>query len=112
MGAAEESADYARRDVAGRPRLRVADWGKRAADSITRFAGAETGSLIWSRHPDRTWLLGELTGEWRPDYSPEAKAVDAHQVRGVLWAPRRLQSEEGPASVIRPASSGPFPASR
>jgi hypothetical protein len=76
-------------------------WGSRAAGTIRRFADAEWGSLIWSRHPDGTWLLGELKGAWRPDYSPAACAVDAHQVRDVLWAPRRLYSEEVPGSVIR-----------
>jgi hypothetical protein len=54
----------------------------------------KNGSLIWSRHPDGTWLLGKIKGEWRPDYSDAAERVDVHQVRDIDWAPRRLLSEE------------------
>lgn len=67
---------------------------------IKRFANAPIDSLIWSRHTDGTWLLGKLTGEWRPDYSPEAIETDMHQVRDCAWAPKRLLSERVPGKVI------------
>jgi hypothetical protein len=68
---------------------------------IRRFAAAKEGSLIWTRHPDGTWLLGKMTGDWRPDYSAEAWEVDVHQVRDCAWAPQRILSEEVPGDVIR-----------
>lgn len=76
-------------------------WDQRSAACVARFAEANRGSLVWSQHTDGTWLLGEIVGEWKPDYSPEAATVDMYQTRKVRWAPRRLLSEEVPGGVIR-----------
>lgn len=69
-----------------------------AVPTIKRFVEAPLGSLIWSRHTDGTWLLGKLTGEWRPDYSKDAIAT--HQVRECAWAPAKLLSERVPGKVV------------
>jgi hypothetical protein len=76
-------------------------WDRRSASCVARFAEAENGSLVWSLHTDGTWLLGEIVGEWKPDYSPGAAAVDMYQTRKIRWAPRRLLSEEVPGGAIR-----------
>jgi hypothetical protein len=78
-----------------------AKWNdSRAVHCIRRFAKAPVGSLVWSRHTDGTWLLGKLTGEWRPDYSEDAIETDMHQVRDCSWAPKKLLSERVPGKVI------------
>lgn len=72
-----------------------------AVATIRRFAAAENGSLVWSRHTDGTWLLGKLNGRFRTDYSRAASEVDVYQVRHCDWIPKRILSEEVPGDVIR-----------
>lgn len=75
-------------------------WDRRSARTVERFAAAAEGGLIWSRHTDGTYLLGKITGPWRANYTPEAEALDTHQIRDAEWQ-RPLLDVEVPGSVVR-----------
>lgn len=85
-------------------RLRADDrphWHSSGANTVARFAAAPNGSLVWTRHPDGTWAIGELSGSCRPDYTKAAVRVDVYHVRSTRWAPRRVYAEEAPGAVVR-----------
>ena len=75
-------------------------WNRRSARTVARLADAPAGSLVWSRHTDGTYLLGKITGPWRPSYTRQAEALDLHQVRKTVWQ-RPLLDVEVAGSVIR-----------
>ena len=79
-----------------------AGWGTRAAALIRRFgAEAQNGEFVWTRDTHGLYLLCMLNGSFRYDTSPAANAVDVHQVRDVIWAPRAFNELEVPGGVIR-----------
>lgn len=73
-----------------------------AVGTVRRFAAeAHEGEFVWSRDTNQHFILCRIAGPWHYEATPEAQAVDLHQVRDVEWFPRPLHPGEVPGKVVK-----------
>ena len=80
--------------------------GSKAARMLERFAELPVGAFVWTQGPDGDYRLGRVTGPWRYDDSPAARAVGIHHVRPVKWLDRPVGDREVPAAVAQTFARG------
>lgn len=78
----------------------------KAARMLERFAGVPDGTLVWTRTDGDAYRLGQITGPWRYEDSPEALGVGIPHVRPVRWADRELRWLEVPPAVVQTFQRG------
>ncbi|MGK3948339.1 GAF domain-containing protein [Microbacterium sp. K2] len=66
-------------------------YGERMARRLDRFASVAEGAFVWTRDSDGLLWLGRITGPWRYDPSPQARAVDLPHVRAGDWLDRPVE---------------------
>ena len=59
--------------------------GAKAGRMLAGFAVVPDGAFAWTRDTAGSFHLGRLSGPWRYDDSPAARAVGIHHVRPVEW---------------------------
>lgn len=84
----------------------AAQHGEKAGRMLHRFAAVPTGAFVWTRTEDDAYHLGRITGPWRYDDSPAARAVGIHHVRPAIWLDDPLADAEIPAAVARTFARG------
>lgn len=62
-----------------------AEHGEREAARLRRFSAMPTGAQVWTRDDEGLFHVGTVTGPWRYDAAPEARAVDLVHVRDCSW---------------------------
>jgi hypothetical protein len=80
--------------------------GPKAARMLERFADLPEGAFVWTEGPDGGYHLGRITGPWRYEDSPAARAVGIHHVRPVRWLGPAIDDREVPAGVAHTFSRG------
>jgi hypothetical protein len=80
--------------------------GEKAGRLLARFIGLPDGTFVWTRQSDGAYRLGRITGPWRYDDSPAARAVGIHHLRRARWLPRRFNDTEAPYGVVRAFARG------
>lgn len=83
-----------------------AAFGERMARRLERFAAVAEGSFVWTRDIDGLCWLGRITGPWRYDASPAARAVDLVHVRACEWLAAPVEPAEVPAGVLETFARG------
>ncbi len=71
---------------------------ERASARLRRFAAVPDGSFAWTL-TDAGLHLGQITGGYRYDDSPAARAADVVHVRPCAWLPAPVPDDEVPAAV-------------
>lgn len=74
-------------------------FGERMARRLERFAAVSEGAFVWTRDAEGLLWLGRITGPWRYDASPDARAADLVHVRACDWLDRPVEPSEAPAAV-------------
>ena len=74
-------------------------YGERTARRLDRFASVAEGAFVWTRDSDGLLWLGRITGPWRYDPSPQARAVDLPHVRPCDWLDRPVEPAAVPPGV-------------
>ena len=80
--------------------------GPKAARMLERFADLPEGAFVWTEGQDGDYRLGRITGPWRYDDSPGARAVGIHHVRPVRWLDHPVGDREVPAAVAATFARG------
>jgi hypothetical protein len=80
--------------------------GEKAARMLRRFAELPDGAFVWTRATDGAYHLGRVSGPWRYDDSPAARAVGIHHVRPAEWLDRPFGEDEVPAAVAATFARG------
>ena len=80
--------------------------GDKAGRMLHRFANMPEGAFVWTRLGDDAHRLGRITGAWRYDDSPAARAVGIHHVRPATWLERNFTEVELPAAVAATFARG------
>jgi hypothetical protein len=80
--------------------------GDKTGRMLRGFADLPEGTLIWTRTNDGAYHLGQISGPWRYDGSPAARAVGIHHVRPATWLERSFPEDEVPAGVARTFARG------
>jgi hypothetical protein len=80
--------------------------GDKAGRMLRRFAGLPAGVFVWTRAGEGGYHLGRITGPWRYDDSPAARAVGIHHVRPATWLPRPFGEDEVPTAVAETFARG------
>lgn len=80
--------------------------GEKAGRLLGRFAEHPEGSYVWTRDADGGLHLGRITGPWRYEDSPAARAVGIHHVRPTTWAPGPVPEDDVPAAVAHTFGRG------
>jgi hypothetical protein len=80
--------------------------GQKAARMLERFADLPEGAFVWTEGPDGAYHLGRLTGPWRYEDSPEARAVGIHHVRPVKWLDDAVGARDVPPAVAATFARG------
>ena len=73
---------------------------------LHRFAELPEGTFVWTRTSDGAYRLGRISGPWRYDDSPAARAVGIDNVRPTTWLPRGFTAAEAPAAVVATFARG------
>lgn len=73
--------------------------GDKAGRLLRRFADHPAGAFVWTQDADGGLHLGRITGPWRYDDSPAARAVGIHHVRPTEWLPGPIPEHDVPAAV-------------
>jgi hypothetical protein len=79
-------------------------WSAAANALLNRMS---IGDLIWTRNRKAVYYLGQITGDWRADDSPEHTEADLVNLRSCIWV-RVGTMDNVPGAVInafRPAST-------
>ncbi|MCW2842985.1 MAG: hypothetical protein JWN22_901 [Nocardioides sp.] len=74
------------------------EYDARTARRLERFQAVPEGATVWTRDEDGMFRRGVLTGRWRYDDAPQARAADLVHVRPCEWG-RPLPEHETPAAV-------------
>lgn len=74
-------------------------YGSGAAARLARFAGAPTGSWVWTQEQPGAFRLGRIVGRWRFDATAEAARADLVHVRNCTWSPEAFAEHELPPAV-------------
>ncbi|MEV7798582.1 GAF domain-containing protein [Microbacterium foliorum] len=74
-------------------------FGERMARRLDRFASVAEGAFVWTRDSDGLLWLGRITGPWRYDPSPQARAVDLPHMRACDWLDRPVEPAAVPPGV-------------
>lgn len=86
--------------------LADAEHGAKAARMLERFADLSDGTLVWTQEAPGVFRLGRLTGAWRYDDSPGARAVGIHHVRPTDWLGESLTEPDVPPAVVATFARG------
>lgn len=77
-------------------------WTKSGADTVRRFAtDAKAGDFVWTRDTNSKYLLCRIAGPHRYKFDKKSSAVDVHQQRRVVWAPKPVGEFDVPGGVVR-----------
>lgn len=80
--------------------------GAKAARMLRAFAGLPEGTFVWTRDSADRYVLGRITGPWRYDDSPAARAVGLCHVRPTDWARQDFSVAEVPPAVAATFARG------
>jgi hypothetical protein len=80
--------------------------GDRVGRMLRRFAGLPAGAFVWTRTADGAFRLGRITGAWRYDDSPAARAVGIHHVRPAAWLDEPFDDDDVPPGVAATFARG------
>jgi hypothetical protein len=81
-------------------------WG---ADTIARLANdVKDGDLMWTRDGLGRYWLGQITGPWRFDKSPDSVKFDLYNVRPCRWLKTSFRDFDVPGAVVN-GFTGPLP---
>jgi hypothetical protein len=67
---------------------------------VTRFAGADEGSFVWTRDTSGWFWLGRISGPYFYDADEAAAAVDLVHVRPCEWLSVLMPEQDVPAAVV------------
>ena len=71
----------------------------KAARMLQRFTELDDGDFVWTRDADGWFHLGRISGPYRHDDGPVARAVGLPHVRPARWLDRRFAPDAVPAAV-------------
>jgi len=75
--------------------------GKGGVGNITRLASeVKEGDLMWTRDSLGQYWLGQITGSWRYDKSPESVRLDLYNVRPCRWLEKPFRDYDVPGAVV------------
>jgi hypothetical protein len=80
--------------------------GAKAARMLRHFADLPEGTFVWTRSERDSYHLGRISGPWRYDESPAARAVGIHHVRPTRWLDRSFRGDDVPAAVAATFARG------
>jgi hypothetical protein len=80
--------------------------GPKAGRMLDGFAALPTGSYVWTRTGDDAYRLGRITGAWRYDDSPGARATGIHHTRPAEWLDEEFRPHAVPVAVLETYARG------
>lgn len=79
---------------------------EKSARMLERFAGLESGVLVWTRTGDDEFRLGMIEGPWRYEDSGETGQTGICQVRSASWLPQVFTHASVPSGVAATFNRG------
>ena len=61
---------------------------------------------MWTRHRLRRYWVGQVTGPWRYDRSPDSIRYDLYNVRPCQWLDQSYRDYEVPGAAVRSFTAG------